>query len=391
MIIAIPRESCPGEARVALVPQLVPALVNAGHEVLVEVEAGLAAGYEDVAYRQGGAQLLGDRRTLFETAEAIFMVRGPGANPQRGAEDLALLRPDQTLVAFLNPLMAQREAQTLADKGVTAFSLELIPRISRAQSMDALSSMASLAGYKGVLEAANHLPKIFPLMMTAAGSLTPAKVFVIGAGVTGLQACATAKRMGALVSAYDIRPAVKEQVMSVGAEFVEFDLATNGAEDSRGYAREQDANFIQRQQAEMAKVIEASDVVIATAGVPGRRAPVLITEEMVRGMAPRSVIVDVVADLGGNCALTVVGETVVRHGVTLIGPANLPSSVAFHASQMLAKNITALFDHLTDMAGDLMLNLNEEITVSTLLCHAGQITNDRVREAMQLPPMEAQR
>lgn len=390
MIIAIPKESCPGEARVALVPALVPGLIKGGHEVLVETEAGLAAGYEDAAYAKQGATLGSNRTALFEKAEILFMVRGPGANPEVGAADLARMRPDQTLIAFLNPLMARQGAQALADKGVTAFSLELIPRISRAQSMDALSSMASLAGYKGVLEAANHLPKIFPLMMTAAGSLTPARVFVIGAGVTGLQACATAKRMGALVSAYDIRPAVKEQVQSVGAEFVEFDLPTEAAEDSRGYAREQKASFIERQQAEMAKVIKASDVVIATAGVPGRRAPVLITEEMVRGMAPRSVIVDVVADLGGNCALTVTGETVVRHGVTLIGPANLPSSVAFHASQMLAKNITALFDHLTDMEGHLMLNLKEEITLGTLLCHAGSITNSRVREAMDLPPTDVE-
>jgi H+-translocating NAD(P) transhydrogenase subunit alpha len=384
MIIAIPKEACPDEARVALVPQLVPVLVKAGHQVLVEAEAGLAAGYKDAAYSKNGARIVADRARLFEDAEMLFMVRGPGANPETGAADLARLKRDQTLIAFLNPLMAQASGQALAEKGVTAFSLELIPRISRAQSMDALSSMASLAGYKGVLLAANHLPKIFPLMMTAAGSLIPAKVFVIGAGVTGLQACATAKRMGALVSAYDIRPAVKEQVNSVGAEFVEFALATEAAEDSRGYAREQNAAFIERQQAEMARVIAASDVVIATAGVPGRRAPVLITEEMVQGMAPRSVIVDVVADLGGNCALTEPGKTVVRHGVTLIGPTNLPSQVAFHASQMLAKNITALFDHLTDMEGNLMLNLKEEITVSTLLCHDGRITNDRVREAMHL-------
>jgi NAD(P) transhydrogenase subunit alpha len=389
MIIAIPKESCPGEARVALVPQLLPGLVKSGHQVLVETEAGLAAGYEDAAFAKQGATLVSERAALFEQAEALFMVRGPGANPETGSADLARMRPDQTLIAFLNPLMAQKEALALAHAGITAFSLELIPRISRAQSMDALSSMASLAGYKGVLEAANHLPKIFPLMMTAAGSLTPARVFVLGAGVTGLQACATAKRMGALVSAYDIRPAVREQVQSVGAEFVEFDLPTEAAEDSRGYAREQKTDFIARQQTEMAKVIAASDVVIATAGVPGRRAPVLITEEMVKGMAPRSVIVDVVADLGGNCALTVTGQTVVRHGVTLIGPANLPSSVAFHASQMLAKNITALFDHLTDMEGNLMLNLKEEITVNTLLCHAGSITNARVREVMAQAPSKA--
>jgi NAD(P) transhydrogenase subunit alpha len=291
------------------------------------------------------------------------------------------------LIGFFNPLMATDAVRDLAQHGVTAFAMELIPRISRAQSMDALSSMTNLAGYKAVLLAANALPKIFPLMMTAAGSLAPAKVFVLGAGVTGLQACATAKRLGALVSAYDVRPVVREQVESVGAQFVTFDLPSRSAEDDRGYAVAQSEKFLQRQQAEMAKVVAASDVVIATAGVPGKRAPVLITENMVRGMAPRSVIVDVVADLGGNCALTEPGRTVVKHGVTLIGLENLPSTLAHHASQLLAKNITALFDHLTDMDGQLMLNTNEEITAETLLCHDGVITSARVRAAAGLAPL----
>jgi NAD(P) transhydrogenase subunit alpha len=232
------------------------------------------------------------------------------------------------------------------------------------------------------LLAANTLPKIFPLMMTAAGSLMPAKVFVIGAGVTGLQACATAKRMGALVSAYDIRPAVKDQVQSVGAQFVEFDLPVEEAEDRRGYARAQSDAFYRKQREEMAKALADSDVVIATAGVPGKKAPVLITEEMVKGMPPRSVIVDLVADLGGNCALTEPGRTVTQHGVTIIGPTNLPSSVAFHASQMLSRNMTSLFGHITDMDGRLAINMKEEITVNTLLCRDGRIVNERVREAI---------
>jgi NAD(P) transhydrogenase subunit alpha len=390
MIIGVPKETCPGECRVGLVPSLVPQLIRSGHQVLVEKDAGLAAGYTDEAYTTGGATIEPRRQTLFDRARMLFMVRGPGANTVAGAADLDLMQKGQGLIAFLNPLMALDMARALAEKGITAFALELIPRISRAQSMDALSSMASLAGYKGVLLAANTLPKIFPLMMTAAGSLMPAKVFVVGAGVTGLQACATAKRMGALVSAYDIRPAVKDQVLSVGAQFVEFDLPTDDTQDERGYAKAQSDAFYRRQQEEMTKVLSDSDVVITTAGVPGRKAPVLITEKMVSAMPQRSVIVDVVADLGGNCALTVPGKTVVKHGVTIIGPENLPSSVAFHASQMLAKNITALFDHLTDMDGNLSINMKEEITVNTLLCKDYTITNNRVREVMGLTKIDAE-
>lgn len=390
MVIGVPRETFPGECRVGLVPSPAAQLVKSGHRVLVEKDAGKAAGFPDEAFKAVGAAIESSRQALFNQANMLFMVRGPGANPDAGAADLDLMKEGQGLIAFLNPLMAFDMARALADKGIIAFALELIPRISRAQSMDALSSMASLAGYKGVLLAANTLPKIFPLMMTAAGSLMPAKVFVVGAGVTGLQACATAKRMGALVSAYDIRPEVKDQVLSVGAQFVEFDLPTDDAEDERGYAKTQSDAFYHKQQDEMTRVLADSDVVITTAGVPGKKAPVLITEKMVSAMRPRSVIVDVVADLGGNCALTVPGKTIVKYGVTIIGPENLPSSVAFHASQMLAKNITALFGHLTDMDGNLSINMKEEITVNTMLCKNNTITNSRVRESMGLSPIEAE-
>ena len=383
MIIAVPKESCPGEDRVALTPSAASRLIKSGHEVLIEAGAGQAAGYPDPVYEVAGAEIVSRREDLFDRSDFLFMVRGPGAAEGCGLEDLRLMRGEQGLIAFLNPLMSLDAARALAATGVTALSLELIPRISRAQSMDALSSMASLSGYKGVLLAANTLPKIFPLMMTAAGSLMPAKVFVIGAGVTGLQACATAKRMGALVSAYDIRPAVKDQVQSVGAQFVEFDLPESEAEDRRGYALAQSEEFYRKQREEMARALADSDVVIATAGVPGKKAPVLITEEMVKGMRSRSVIVDVVADLGGNCALTAPGRTVTKYDVTIIGPTNLPSSVAFHASQMLAGNITALFDHITDMDGKLTINMKEEITVNTLLCREGRIVNERVLEAIQ--------
>jgi NAD(P) transhydrogenase subunit alpha len=385
MIIGVPKERCPEECRVAVVPTGVAALVKAGHQVLVEAGAGLAAGFGDEAYRKAGARIILSREELFKEAEFLFLVRAAGADPENRLGNMTGLRQGQGLIAFLNPLAALEPNLELAQRGVTAFAMELIPRISRAQSMDALSSMASLAGYKGVLLAANLLPKIFPLMMTAAGSLMPAKVFVVGAGVTGLQACATAKRMGALVSAYDIRPAVKDQVKSVGADFVELDLSVADAEDKGGYARQQSEDFYQAQQKLMAKVVAESDVVITTAGVPGKRAPVLLTEEMVRGMPPRSVIVDVVADLGGNCALSVPGETLVRHGVTIIAPRNLPSSMAYHASQMLSKNMTTLLDHLTDIDGNLILNMKEEITLGTLLCQNGEIVNQRVREAFALP------
>lgn len=387
MKIAIPRETCPGESRVAMVPSLVPPLIKAGHAVLVEAGAGDAAGFPDHEFEAAGARIEDDREVLFGQAEAVFMVRGPGCEGSTVCDDMGILRKGQLLIGFFNPLMATDTVRDLAQCGVTAFAMELIPRISRAQSMDALSSMTNLSGYKAVLLAANALPKIFPLMMTAAGSLAPAKVFVLGAGVTGLQACATAKRLGALVSAYDIRPVVRQQVESVGAQFVTFDLPSQSTEDDRGYAVAQSEEFLRRQQAEMAKVVAANDVVIATAGVPGKRAPVLITEDMVRGMAPRSVIVDVVADLGGNCALTEPGRTVVKHGVTIIGLENLPSTLAHHASQLLAKNISTLFDHLTDMDGQLMLNTNEEITAETLLCHDGVITSPRVRTAAGLEPL----
>jgi NAD(P) transhydrogenase subunit alpha len=387
MIVAVPKESHPGECRVALVPSSATLLTKTGHRVLIEKEAGLSAGYTDAEYSDSGAEIITKRDKLYKQAEILFMVRGPGANPIYGLADLGLFRPGQALIAFLNPLMSLEVDKDLARRSVTAFALELIPRISRAQSMDALSSMSSLAGYKGVMLAANALPKIFPLMMTAAGSLMPARVFVIGAGVTGLQACATAKRMGALVSAYDIRSAVKEEVQSVGAQFVEFELPTEDAEDKMGYAKSQSEEFYNKQQEQMAKVIAESDVVITTAGVPGKKAPVLVTEEMVKGMAPRSVIVDVVAELGGNCEITEPGRTIVKYGVTIIGIENLPSTLAYHASQMLAKNFISLFDHLTDIKGNLALNLEEEITLATLLCREGEIINQRVLDAFELPPL----
>jgi NAD(P) transhydrogenase subunit alpha len=387
MIIAVPKESYPDEHRVALVPSFVEPLIKAGHQVMIEKEAGSASGYPDEQYVEKGARIIESRRELIQGADAVFLVRGPDARRDGGGFDISLLHENQLLIGFLNPLTAVETVKRLAGRGVTALAMELIPRISRAQSMDALSSMTSLAGYKAVVLAAAELPKIFPLLMTAAGSLAPARVFVIGAGVSGLQACATAKRMGALVKAYDVRPTVREQVESVGATFVEFDLPDRQSQDKNGYATVQDEAFYARQREEMARVVAESDVVIATAGIPGRRAPVLITEDMVSAMKPRSVIVDVVAELGGNCTLTQPGKTVVAHGITIMGPLNLPSTLAYHASQLLSRNIITLFDHLTDGEGRLSLNLTEQITAETLVCHQGELISPRVRSAAGLEPV----
>jgi NAD(P) transhydrogenase subunit alpha len=387
MVIAVPRENCPGECRVALVPSFVEPLIGSGHTVIIEKKAGSASGYPDEQYIEKGARVMTDRRELVHAADALFLVTGPAAGRAGGGFDISLLHAGQLLIGFLNPLVAMESVKRLAGLGVTALALELIPRISRAQSMDALSSMTSLAGYKAVVLAAAALPKIFPLMMTAAGSLAPARVFVIGAGVAGLQACATAKRMGALVKAYDVRPEVREQVESVGAAFVEFDLPVHETQDGNGYATTQDETFYTRQREEMARVVAESDVVIATAGIPGKRAPTLITEDMVRAMKPHSVIVDVVAEMGGNCALTQPGKTIALNDVTIMGPVNLPSTLAFHASQLLARNITTLFDHLTDDDGLLNLNLTDQITVETLVCHQGELVSPRVRQAAGLGPL----
>jgi NAD(P) transhydrogenase subunit alpha len=380
MIIGVPKETSPDETRVALVPAMVPSLLAAGHQLLIEENAGVAAGYENNDFTNRGAKLIRDRAGLFAESQMLFVVRGPGANPESGDDDIRLMHEGQALIGFLEPLAARASAEKLARAGVSAFALELVPRITRAQAMDALSSMASLAGYKSVLLAAARLPKIFPMMITAAGTLSPARVFVIGAGVAGLQACATARRLGAVVSAYDVRPAVKEQVESVGAKFIEFSLSVAGAEDSGGYATVQSDAFYHRQQEEMARVISEQDVVVTTAAVPGKPAPVLITADMVKRMPPGSVIVDIAAERGGNCELTVPGETVSRHGVTIIGSLNLPATIPFHASQMLAKNITALFTHIA--ANGLNFRMEDPIISATLLCHNGLIVHPMVSDGI---------
>jgi NAD(P) transhydrogenase subunit alpha len=385
MIIGIPRETYPGEQRVALVPAVVPTLAKAGWEVLLEAGAGNAAGYPDEAYVERGARLARHRAEVFGEADAVIQILGPGANDRTGEADLPLLRPGQWLLGFLRPLASPHTVRALAAAGVTAFAVELLPRITRAQPMDALSAMATVAGYKAVLLAATHLPRMFPMLMTAAGTVTPARVLVIGAGVAGLQAVATARRLGAVVSAYDVRPAAKEQVESLGARFVALGLETAEAEDARGYARALDEAFYRRQRELLARVVAESDVVISTAVVPGRRAPVLITAEMVAAMAPGSVIVDLAAERGGNCALTRPGETVVAHGVQIVGAVNLASTVPYHASQMYARTASALFLHLARPGvrdGQMQLDLEDEITRETLVTHGGAVVHPRVREAL---------
>lgn len=388
MIIGVARETFPGERRVALVPAVVPNLVKAGCEVLVEQGAGAAAGFPDSLYAGKGARIAVSRPDVFKAADALVQVLGHGANDVTGRDDLPLLRAGQVLIGFLRPLGDPRTVEEIARTGAVAFAVELMPRITRAQSMDALSSMATVAGYKAVVLAAEILPRMFPMLTTAAGTIPPAKVLVIGAGVSGLQAIATARRLGGVVSGYDIRPAAKEQVQSLGARFVELPLAATDAEDRRGYARAQDETFYARQRELLARVVAESDVVVTTAVVPGQRAPVLITADMVRGMPWGSVIVDLAAERGGNCELTRPAETVVERGVTIIPAVNLASTVPTHASQMYAKNIVAFVLHLV-RDGGFRLDREDEIIRETLLTRDGEVVHPRIRDALGLPVLSA--
>ena len=372
MIAGVAKETFPGENRVSLVPANIAALKKAGFDAAIEAGAGTAAGYPDSAYEEKGARIVSSRSDVFAAADVMLYVRGLGANPVAGKADLDLLKRDQVVIGMMEPLSAPDSLKLLADTGVVAFAMELMPRITRAQSMDTLSSMATIAGYKAVLLAAEALPRMFPMMMTAAGTIAPAHVFVVGAGVAGLQAIASAKRLGAVVRAYDVRPAVKEQVESVGGKFVEMELETKDAETSGGYAREMGEEFLRKQREMMTKVVADSDVVITTAAVPGRKAPVLITAEMVMGMKPGSVIIDLAAEQGGNCELTRAGETVDEGGASIAGPVNLPSSVPYHASQMYSKNITN-FLALLVRDGALQVDSEDEIIQATIVTRDGKV------------------
>jgi len=372
MIVGVTVEQYPKESRVALVPALVPDLVKAGLEVLVEPGAGEKAGFLDDTYKEHGARLAADRTELFSSADVLFLVHGLHVNSEEGANDLKLLRSGQMMVGLLNPLGAPEAVHQLAGRGITAFALELLPRIARSQPMDALSSMATVAGYKAVLLAAGALKKLYPMMITAAGTITPARVFVVGAGVAGLQAIATSRRLGAVVQAYDVRPAVKEQVESLGAKFVELELETEEAETSGGYAQAMGEEFYRRQREMMKRVVVESDVVVTTAAIPGKKSPVLITEEMVKGMEPGSVIVDLAAEGGGNCELTKLGETIEAHRVIIMGPENIASTIPYHASQMYAKNLAAFLKNMTDN-GELRLDLKDRIIRDSLITHQGEV------------------
>jgi H+-translocating NAD(P) transhydrogenase subunit alpha len=387
MNVGVPKENYPGERRVALVPSVIASLKKAGIEVLIETAAGLAAGYPDADYVEKGAKLAANREEVFRSADVIVQFLSHGANDKTGSADLPLLRKGQVLIGFLRPLGSVKTIQEIADRGVTAFSVELVPRITRAQSMDALSSMATICGYKAVVLAADTLPRMFPMLTTAAGTIAPARILIIGAGVAGLQAIATARRLGGVASAYDMRPASKEQVQSLGGRFVELPIEAKNAQDAGGYGTAQDESFYQKQRELLGKTVAESDVVITAAVIPGKKSPVLVTADMVQRMAPGSVIVDLAAERGGNCELTKPDEVTVAHDVTIIGEYNLAASVPYHASQMYARNVSA-FLQLLAKDGTLQLNLKDEIIRETLLTHNGEIVNTRVREFFALPALQ---
>jgi proton-translocating NAD(P)+ transhydrogenase subunit alpha len=384
LTIGVPRETVPGERRVALVPDVVKQLVGRSNvAVLVEAGAGQAASFDDAAYVDAGATIVPDAASLYRQADMIVKVQRPQVDPAAGIDEVAQLRDGTILIAPLQPLVHPELMRALADKKIVAFSMDAIPRITRAQSMDVLSSQSTVSGYKAVLLAADNLPKFFPMLTTAAGSITPAKALIIGAGVAGLQAIATARRLGAVVEAYDTRPVVKEQVESLGAKFVEVDVDTSDTQTAGGYAKEVSADVLRRQQEVLADRAARSDVVITTALVPGRPAPRLVSAETVGRMRHGSVIVDLAAETGGNCELTVPGEVVQRDGVTIIGLLNLPSLVPVHASQMYAKNVQNLLALMVSK-GQFAPDYADEIVAGTCITRDGEIVHAGTRERLGL-------
>ncbi len=380
MKVAVLKETVTGERRVALVPGNLAALTKAGIEVLVETAAGDAAGFKDAAYSDKGAKVVATADEAC-AADILVQVRVIDSRGNLALDHAACYRSGQIVIGLCDPLGQPRAVQEFSQRGVSLLALELIPRSTRAQSMDVLSSMATIAGYRAVLLAAVELPKMFPLMMTAAGTLTAAKVFVLGAGVAGLQAMATAKRLGAVVRGYDVRPACKEQVESVGGKFVDLALETADAQDAGGYAKAQGEEFLRRQRELLGKVVAECDVVITTAAILGKPSPLLVTAEAVAAMQPGSVIVDLAAERGGNCALTKADARVIAHGVTILGPTNLPAEVPLHASQMFSGNVTA-FLKLLVQNGQLVLNREDEIIRETLVAHDGQVVHPRLVELL---------
>jgi NAD(P) transhydrogenase subunit alpha len=389
VIIGIPAEIKTAEKRVAMSPANVQSLTDKGVKVLFQTNAGDAAGYPDGLYTEAGATISADRAEIFAQADIILQVQSFGSNNENSEADLASLRSGQLVIGMMDPLASPQAAQAVAEKGATAIALELVPRISRAQSMDVLSSMATLAGYKAVLMGASAAPRIFPMLMTAAGTLQPARVLIMGVGVAGLQACATAKRLGAVVEAYDVRPAAREQIISVGAKPVELDLDTGESEGAGGYAKAQGEDFLKRQRELMTAVVAEQDIIITTAAIPGAKSPILVTEDMVKAMKPGSVIVDLAAERGGNCDLTEEGKTVVAHGVTILGPQNVPSELAYHASQMYGKNMQTLLELILDEEGNLNLDFNDEIVAGTVVAHESEIPHPHMRKLLGLPELNA--
>jgi NAD(P) transhydrogenase subunit alpha len=387
MLIGVPREIASGERRVALVPDVVPQLTRAGHQVVVEHDAGLRAGFTDDAYRAVGCALVDTAREIYSTAQMILKVQRPGRDESSGEAELDMLTEGTVLIGLLQPSGDPALFQQLAERQIISCSMELVPRTTRAQMMDALSSQSTVAGYKAVLLAANALQKFFPMLMTAAGTVRPARVLVIGAGVAGLQAIATARRIGAVVEAFDTRPVVKEQVQSLGATFVELDVHVEDAQDAGGYARELSEKHIRREKELIHNRALQSDVIITTALVPGKPAPVLVSAETVRAMRPGSVIVDLAGEKGGNCELSVPGETVVRHDVTIIAPLHISSELAYHASQMYAKNISALVTLLAPK-GELNLNFSDDIIDAVTVTADGEVRHEPTRKRLGMAPLK---
>lgn len=381
MKVGVPKEIASGETRVALVPKMVGLLKKAGAEVLVERDAGEASSFSNTEYEEAGATIVSDAPSLYSEADVIVKVQPPQNNEDAGKHEVEMIKPGSTFIGFLAPIENRDVIQQMVDKKITSFSMEFVPRIARAQSMDALSSMANIAGYQAVLIAAQQLGKFFPLMMTAAGTIPPARVLILGAGVAGLQAIATARRLGARVEAFDVRPAVREQVESLGAQFIEMEFEED-AEAAGGYAKEMSDAFLLKEREIIGGRLDRMDVVISTAQIFGKRAPVLITEEMVQKMKEGSVIIDLAAEQGGNCELTEPGKNVVRHGVTIQGPLNLPATLPVDASQMYSKNITNLFRNLYG-EGDGSLDFEDEITKGACITHNGEIVNEMVNNAFQ--------
>ena len=369
MKVGVPKETAAGERRVALVPEVAKRLSGAGVDIVVEKDAGAEAGFADAAYEEAGGRVVPDAAALYREADLVCKVQKPAA------EEVEELREGQALVAFLQPLVNAELARALAERGVTAFSMDAIPRITRAQPMDALSSQATVAGYKAAVLAAAELSKFLPMLTTAAGTIPPGKVLVLGAGVAGLQAIATARRLGAVVSAFDTRPVVQEQVESLGAKFLELDV--EGAEGRGGYAVALSEDQHRREQELIGMHVSESDAVVTTALIPGKPAPILITADAAHAMRAGSVIVDLAAEMGGNCALTVPGERVVRDGVTILGYTNLPSTMPTHASQMYARNVQSFLQNML-RDGELVLDFEDEITRETCVSHAGRLLKEAV-------------